>query len=94
MACTCPTWTDSCLGMPRDLADPVDVPTLLKNADVIVCLAAYTADTENLIDRQSLATMKSVALLINASHAGLVDEEALDQALQTVAQVRKRLNGS
>jgi D-3-phosphoglycerate dehydrogenase len=69
--------------VPRDLADSVDFLMLLKTSDVIVCLAAHTDATENMIDSQALATMKSGALFINASRGGLVDEEALEHALDS-----------
>lgn len=54
---------------------------LLKEADVISLHMPCTAETTNLINKQSLAKMKPDAVLINTSRGGLVDEEALYEAL-------------
>jgi D-3-phosphoglycerate dehydrogenase len=54
---------------------------LLATSDFIVCLAAATDATENLIDDRTLAKMKSSAYFINASRGNLVDEAALVAAL-------------
>ncbi|RZL48884.1 MAG: hydroxyacid dehydrogenase [Variovorax sp.] len=54
---------------------------LLATSDFIVCLAAATDATENLIDGRALAKMKSSAYFINASRGNLVDEAALVAAL-------------
>lgn len=72
-------WAD----VPRDIAGPVDFSTLMKMSDVIICLAAYTDDTENLIDQSALVKMKPGSFFINASRGGLVDEDALERALDS-----------
>jgi D-3-phosphoglycerate dehydrogenase len=59
---------------------PLDV--LLKEADYVVPLAVATAETENLIGRDALAKMKPSAYLINVSRGNLVDEDALEDALE------------
>jgi D-3-phosphoglycerate dehydrogenase len=58
-----------------------DRAVLLAEADYVVPLAVATADTENLIDADALARMKPTAWLINASRGNLVDEAALEKAL-------------
>jgi D-3-phosphoglycerate dehydrogenase len=58
-----------------------DLPSLLSESDFVVPLAVATAETENLIDAAALARMKPSAWLINASRGNLVDEAALEQAL-------------
>lgn len=55
--------------------------TLLAEADFVVPLAVATPETENLIDAVALARMKPAAWLINASRGNLVDEAALEKAL-------------
>jgi len=67
------------------VADPalraVPFPTLLAEADFVVCLALATAETENLMDAAAFARMKRGAFFINLSRGGLVDEAALRDAL-------------
>lgn len=66
-----------------------DFNDLLKRSDVIICLAAYTDDTENLFNEEAFSTMKPGAFFINASRGSLVDEKALEHALDT-----KRIAGA
>jgi D-3-phosphoglycerate dehydrogenase len=54
---------------------------VLAESDFVVPLAVATAETENLIDAAALARMKRTAWLINASRGNLVDEAALERAL-------------
>ncbi len=55
---------------------------LLGNADVISLHRPLRPDTFHTIDSVALRNMKSSALLINTSRGGLIDEDALYQALQ------------
>jgi D-3-phosphoglycerate dehydrogenase len=66
--------------IPPPLAQ-VELPQLLAEADFVVPLAVATPQTENLIDEAALARMKASAWLINASRGNLVDEAALEHAL-------------
>jgi D-2-hydroxyacid dehydrogenase (NADP+) len=50
-------------------------------ADFLVLLVPHSADTENLIDDQVIAAMKPSAFLINVARGGVLDENALLQAL-------------
>lgn len=61
----------------------VDLPTLFHQSDVISLHCPLTPDTEQLINRRHLALMKRTALLINTSRGGLVDEQALAEALNS-----------
>jgi D-3-phosphoglycerate dehydrogenase len=63
--------------------DRVSLDTLLKESDFVVPLAVATPETENLIDTQALAKMKQGAYLINVSRGNLVDEAALEAALDS-----------
>jgi glycerate dehydrogenase len=56
---------------------------VLRRADVLSLHAPLTPDTQGLIGKAELALMKPDALLINTARGGLVDEDALAQALQT-----------
>ena len=59
----------------------VPLPTLFREADIVTLHAPHTAETENLINRERLALMKPTAVLVNTARGGLVDEEALYEAL-------------
>jgi len=59
----------------------VPLETLLREADFVTLHAPHTPDTTNLINRDRLAVMKPTAFLINTARGGLVDEEALYEAL-------------
>jgi D-3-phosphoglycerate dehydrogenase / 2-oxoglutarate reductase len=56
---------------------------LLAASDVVVCLAVYTDETENLINAAAFDQMKPAAFFVNASRGGLVDETALADALRS-----------
>jgi D-3-phosphoglycerate dehydrogenase len=82
------------LGMHVLVADPyvadvapfvtrVSLSDLASASDFVVCLAAHTDETENLVDGAILRRMKPSAFFLNASRGGLVDELALEEALAT-----------
>lgn len=54
---------------------------LLQTADVVSLHTTTTAETANLINRETLAQMKPGAILVNTGRGALVDEEALCEAL-------------
>jgi len=54
---------------------------VMARADFVIPLAVATEETENLIDKHRLAAMKPTAFLINLSRGNLVDEAALEVAL-------------
>jgi D-3-phosphoglycerate dehydrogenase / 2-oxoglutarate reductase len=59
----------------------VDLPTLLRVSDHVVCLAIANETTENLIDAEAFAQMKRDAVFINVSRGNLVDEAAFAAAI-------------
>jgi len=77
------------LGMRVLVNDPykkvkqVALDKLLAQSDFVVPLAVATAETENLIGRKAFSLMKPGACLINVSRGNLVDEAALEAALES-----------
>lgn len=65
----------------------LDAPTLLATSDVITVLTPLTSETHHLIDAAALAAMKPTAYLINTARGGVVDEDALIDALHS-GQIR------
>ncbi len=61
----------------------VDLPELLRRADIVTLHVPLLPATRHLIDTPALALMKPGAVLINCARGGLVDEEALVVALQS-----------
>lgn len=59
----------------------VPLATLLAEAEFVVCLAAATPETENLIDAAAFARMRADAFFLNLGRGELVDEAALADAL-------------
>jgi glycerate dehydrogenase len=60
----------------------VDLPTLLRESDVVSLHCPLTPETRGLIDARALATMKPGALLLNTSRGPLVVEADLAAALE------------
>ena len=63
--------------------DQVSMDELLSASDFVVPLAVATAETENLMNEESISRMKRGAYLINVSRGNLVDEAALEAALDS-----------
>jgi D-3-phosphoglycerate dehydrogenase len=60
----------------------VDLEALLAQSDFVVCLAVATEETENLMNAAAFARMKPSAVFVNLSRGNLVDEAALESALE------------
>jgi len=82
------------LGMTVLVADPhqsikahgieqVELSTLLARAQFVICLAPATAATQNMMNAQAFAAMRSGSFFINLSRSSLVDEDALEHALDS-----------
>jgi len=68
---------------PYQAVEQVALEELLAQADYVVPLAVATAETENLIGARAFSLMKRGAYLINVSRGNLVDEQALEAALDS-----------
>ncbi|MGM0493915.1 MAG: C-terminal binding protein [Armatimonadota bacterium] len=60
----------------------VELETLLGEADAVLLTCPLTDETQGMIDAEALALMKPSALLVNTSRGGLIDEDALAEALR------------
>ena len=61
----------------------VDLPTLLKESDVITLHVTLTPETEKLLGKKEIATMKNGAVIINTSQGKVIDEKAMIDALKS-----------
>lgn len=61
--------------------EQVSLEDLVRRADFVVPLAVATEETENLIGEAELRAMKPTAYLVNLSRGNLIDEAALERAL-------------
>lgn len=65
------------------MVGPNELLTVLPKADFIVVTAPLTAETEHMLDRQAFAAMKHGAYVVNIGRGGVIDEEALIEALRS-----------
>lgn len=65
----------------NEVEDRVDFETLLKESDFISLHCPLTESTRDLIDAEALSKMKASAFLINCARGGIVNEQALADAL-------------
>jgi D-3-phosphoglycerate dehydrogenase / 2-oxoglutarate reductase len=61
--------------------EQVSLDELVRSADFVLPLAVATEETENLIGESQLRAMRPTAYLVNLSRGNLVDETALQRAL-------------
>ena len=66
-------------------ATAMALPELLRQADVVTIHVPLLPATEGLIGRDELASMKKGAILVQAARGGIVDEQALADALRSGA---------
>ena len=59
------------------------LPDLLAASDIVSLHLPLTDKTAGMLDRAALAQMKPDAVLVNTSRGGVIDEEALVEALRT-----------
>ena len=60
---------------------PEDLGELLRSSDYVVLCLPVTAETRCLMNRDTFSCMRQDAFLINLARGGLVDRDALEQAL-------------
>lgn len=64
-------------------AEYVSMETLLREADFITIHSPLNEETRNMISKEQFGMMKSDAVLVNTARGGIVDEEALYEALSS-----------
>ncbi|QFG01061.1 D-glycerate dehydrogenase [Psychrobacillus glaciei] len=60
-----------------------ELDSLLKESDFVVLLTPLTSETRGLIGERELNLMKETAAIINVARGGIIDEQALYEALMT-----------
>jgi D-3-phosphoglycerate dehydrogenase len=65
-----------------DWAELVQLDDLLAGADIVTLHCPLTPETRHLIGARALALMKPAAILVNTARGGVVDTEALVEALE------------
>ena len=82
----------SCRVLAYDITPLTDLPAhvekasleaLLASSEIVSLHTVLNESTRNLLDRKRLRSMRTGALLINTSRGGLIDEEALFEALSS-----------
>jgi D-3-phosphoglycerate dehydrogenase len=63
--------------------DLVSLDELIASADIISCHVPLTKETRGQIGRDSFARMKDGVLIINAARGGVIDEDALLEAIES-----------
>lgn len=61
----------------------VDRKTLFQEADIIVPTCPLVLETYHMIDKEAISLMKREAVVINAARGGIIDTDALYEALRT-----------
>ncbi|MBL7688422.1 MAG: hypothetical protein JNJ49_10330, partial [Bdellovibrionaceae bacterium] len=64
-------------------AEQVTLQTLLRESDIVTLHVPFDASTKHMIAATELAAMKPGSILINTARGGLVDELALEKALDS-----------
>ncbi|PIC66853.1 D-glycerate dehydrogenase [Sporosarcina sp. P21c] len=59
------------------------LPDLLASSDFVLILVPFSEETKGMIGEKQLSQMKETGILINVARGGIVDEDALFDALRT-----------
>ena len=79
LVCAC--WAGTAVEREVPGVDNCDLDTLLAQSDFVSVNVALTPETRGLIDAPRIALMQSDAVLVNTARGGIVDEDALADAL-------------
>lgn len=67
----------------RQIGEYVDLDTLFAQSDILSLHCPLFPETEKIINGENIAKMKEGAMLVNTARGGLVDEQALVDALNS-----------
>ena len=70
-------------GADAAVCEPVDLPTLLRESDIVSLHCPLTEATRGLMDAAAFRQMKAGAMLINTARGAVVDTDALLEALRS-----------
>ncbi|MGH6912371.1 MAG: D-2-hydroxyacid dehydrogenase [Geminicoccales bacterium] len=65
-----------------DGTELVGLDELLRQSDVVSCHCPLTPETKGLVGKEQLALMKRSAIIVNTARGGIVDENALADAIE------------
>ena len=68
----------------------VNLDDLANYSDIVIVCASLNESTKHIINKKFLNNMKQSGFLINTSRGGLVDQDALIEALET-GRIRGKL---
>jgi len=68
-------------------ASYVSFEDLLEQSDFVIAICALTEQTKEMFNKQAFSRMKNTAVFVNTGRGGLVDQDALYEAL-TTGQIR------
>ena len=74
------TYSRSVRSEGKEIAEYVDLDTLLARSDVISLHCPLFPETEKMINEQTIGKMKDGVILLNTSRGGVIDEEAVTVA--------------
>lgn len=69
-------------GLPAHV-EQTNLQSLLESSEIVSLHTVLSEDTRHLLDRERLGSMRPSALVINTSRGGLIDEQALFEALSS-----------
>lgn len=70
-------------GVDPAIAEPMEMEEMIASVDVLSLHCPLTPETRRLLNRERIAKMKMGAMVINTSRGGVVDHEALADALES-----------
>ncbi|MCX7788011.1 MAG: phosphoglycerate dehydrogenase [Spirochaetes bacterium] len=76
-------WVDLEWAKRENISLCLDMEEVFKRADWLILSLPLNASTEKIVNHRTLSIMKSSAYIVNTARGGLIDEEALFQALES-----------